>query len=65
MLGTLFGHKAIEMVVDGQLNRMVAMQDGRLTSVPIEEVADRQRLIPTDDPLIAALRAVGVSFGEA
>lgn len=64
VLATLFGHEAIEMIVQGRFNRMVAMQDGRLTSVPIAEVADRQRLVPVDHPLVAACRATGVSFGD-
>ena len=64
VLGTRFGYYAIEMLVGGQYNRMVAMQRGRLTSVAIGEVADRQRLVPLDDPLVAALRATGASFGD-
>lgn len=64
VLATRFGHRAVEMIERGELNRMVALQNGKLTSIPIAEVADRQRLIPVDDPLIAASRAVGVSFGD-
>ena len=52
------------LIIDGAFNRMVAIQAGELTSVPISEVAGRQRLVPLDDPLIAAVRATGASFGE-
>ncbi len=64
VLATQFGYRAIEMLMAGELNRMVAMQNGRLTSVPISEVADQQRTVPPDHPLIAACRAVGVCFGD-
>ena len=64
VLATQFGHRAVEMVTHGEFNRMVAMQCGRLTSVPIAEVADRERLVPLDDPLLIACRATGVSFGD-
>lgn len=64
ILGTRFGHHAIKMILAGTYNHMAAMQAGELTSVPISEVAGRQRLIPANDPLVAALRATGVSFGE-
>ena len=64
VLATQFGHRAVEMIVTGDFNRMVAMQCGRLNSVPIAEVADKQRLVPPDHPLIAACRATGVSFGD-
>jgi len=64
VLATRFGHKAVDMLSRGELNRMVAMQHGGLTSVSIHEVADQQRLVPLDDPLLAACRATGASFGE-
>ncbi len=63
VLATLFGHYAIEMLVAGRVNRMVAMQRGGLTSVSIDEVADQQRLVPPSDPLLTACRATGAFFG--
>ncbi|MHC5112109.1 MAG: 6-phosphofructokinase [Planctomycetota bacterium] len=63
ILGTRFGHYVLEMVASGTFNHMAAMQNGTMTSVPISEVADKQRLVPPDDPLVAALKALGVSFG--
>ena len=65
ILATQFGHHAMELVISGQLNRLVAMQKGQLTSVPLAEVADRVRMIPLDDPIVRASRALGVTFGEA
>jgi len=64
VLATMFGHAAVELAVRGEWNRMVAMQKGQLTSVPIDEVANRQRLVPLDHPLIDAARAVGTCFGD-
>lgn len=43
---------------------MVAVQNGRLTDIDLEEPAGKQRLVPLDDPLIQAARAVNTSFGE-
>jgi len=63
VLATQFGHKAITLLAAGELNRMVAMRRGQLTSVPLAEVAGQQRLVPADDPLVAACRGIGVSFG--
>jgi 6-phosphofructokinase 1 len=64
VLATRFGHYAVQMLMNGELNRMAAMQRGRITSVSINEVADQQRLIPSDDLLVAACRATGASFGD-
>ncbi|MCH8149760.1 MAG: 6-phosphofructokinase, partial [Planctomycetes bacterium] len=63
VLATLFGHEAVKLLSEGAHNRMVAMQHGELTSVSIAEVADQQKLILPDDPLLAACRATGVVFG--
>jgi 6-phosphofructokinase 1 len=64
VLGTLFGHYAVKLLMSGQYNRLAVMQNGRLSSVPLAEVAGRQRTVPIDHPLIAACRAIGVCFGE-
>jgi phosphofructokinase-like protein len=63
ILGTAFGSYAAAMVTDGQFGRMVALQDNRLTSVPLSEVANKTRTIPLDAPILHAARAVGTSFG--
>ena len=42
---------------------MAALQEGRLTSIPLEEVAGKTRTVPLDAPMLAAALAVGTSFG--
>jgi len=65
VLATVFGYKALELVLSGKFGELVVVQNGRITSVPLASVADRQRLVPLDDPTIAAARAVGTCFGDA
>jgi 6-phosphofructokinase 1 len=65
VLGTRFGFEAMRLIHDRNYNQVVVVKDGEFTHVSIEEVANRQRLVSTDDPLIEACRSVGVSFGEA
>jgi phosphofructokinase-like protein len=62
-LATAFGAYAAALVADGQYGRMVATQGGRLTSVAIADVANRQRLVSSDAPMVAAALSVGTSFG--
>jgi ATP-dependent phosphofructokinase / diphosphate-dependent phosphofructokinase len=64
VLATRFGFRALELVAEGQWNQMVALQNGRITSAPIESVAHQQRTIPPDHELIAMARAVGTSLGD-
>jgi 6-phosphofructokinase len=64
VIATQFGDAAIELVKAGERNRMVAMQQGRVTHIDISEPAGRQRTVPPDHPLIAAARSVYTSFGD-
>ena len=63
VLATLFGDHAIEMLKAGITNRLVVMQQGRVTDAPLSEAAGKQRLVPADHPLVAAARSVNTSFG--
>ncbi len=65
VLSTLFGDAAMDLVMTRNDSRLVAWQGGRITSAPILEAAGRQRLVPHDDPLIAAARSVNTCFAEA
>ena len=65
VLATRFGFRAIELIAEGQWNRMVALQNGRITDAPIESVAHQQRTVSPDDDLIAMARAVGTCMGDA
>lgn len=63
ILGTHFGHHAMALLRSGAKGRMVALQKGKLTDIPITEAVGKTRYVPTDEPLIAAARAVGTTFG--
>lgn len=64
VLATQFGYHAIELLMSGARDRMVVMRDGGLGDVDIRFAIDKQRLVPDDDPLVAAARAVKTCFGD-
>jgi phosphofructokinase-like protein len=64
VLATEFGNAAIELLVDGERNRLVVMQGRTVTHIPLEEAENKQRLVPLDHPLIQAARNVGTCFGD-
>ncbi|MEE8442884.1 MAG: ATP-dependent 6-phosphofructokinase, partial [Dehalococcoidia bacterium] len=64
VLGTLFGYKAVELVVNGEFGRMVSLRGENIESVDISTAAGRQRLVPADYHLIEAARCIGTSFGD-
>jgi phosphofructokinase-like protein len=64
VLATLFGSRAIELLMNGKdAGRMVVSRGNDLGDVDIRHVADKQRLVPPDHPLIAAAKGVRTSFG--
>jgi 6-phosphofructokinase 1 len=64
ILATQLGAMAVDLVVLGQFGRMVAVDKGLMTSVPLETASGGPRTVPLDHPLIKAARAVGTSFGN-
>lgn len=63
-LATRYGYEAVEALMAGEKGQLVVWQEGAVKNVPIESVAHQQRKVPLEDPLIAAARAVGTSFGD-
>jgi 6-phosphofructokinase 1 len=64
VLAMQFGHKAIQMVAMYEWNHVAVMQHGETTMVPIETVANQQRLVPVEHPLIAMARSVDTCLGD-
>jgi len=64
ILATQFGHRAAELIMQGGVGRMVVMHNGELSDVDLLHAANRQRLVPLDDPLLIAAKAVRTCLGE-
>lgn len=64
VLATRLGTYAAEMLAEGNYNQMVAMKGSDVTSVPLELVAGKVKLVPPDHPLIRSARRVGTNFGD-
>lgn len=60
VLATRFGYHAAQLVERGCWGHMVALQGDACTSVPISEVAGRNRRVPLDHTLVQATRGIGV-----
>jgi 6-phosphofructokinase 1 len=64
ILATSFGYEALELLVSGVKNHLVVMKNGKLSSVPLSQVAGKIRKVPKNHPLIKAARAVNTCFGD-
>ena len=64
VLATQFGAAAAELIEKRQYGRMVAIQNGQIVSIPLEDAASRTKFLPTDHPMIKVARDIGISFGD-
>jgi len=62
-LATSFGYTAIELLMKGTKNHLVVQKGGKLSSVPLSQVAGRIKTVPKNHYLVKAALAVGTSFG--
>ena len=65
VLATRFGGKAVECVLAGDFDKMVALCPPDIVAVPLADVVGKQRRISPDYDLVRTARALGISFGEA
>lgn len=64
ILATRYGAYAAQCIAEESFGTMVAVKDNNLTTVPLEEVGGKLRLVDANLPLIDKARRMGVSFGD-
>ena len=64
MLASQFGTAAAELIINRQYNRMVAIQNGEICSIPLEEAASRTKFLPVDHPMIQVARDLGICMSD-
>jgi 6-phosphofructokinase 1 len=62
-LSTRLGGHATDLIAKGEFGRMISLKKDKITSVPLEEVAGKLKLVPPDHDLIIQGKRMGVSFG--
>ncbi|MBM4390536.1 MAG: 6-phosphofructokinase [Deltaproteobacteria bacterium] len=63
VLATRFGVGAVDLVEAGRWGELVALRDGRVVGVPIEEAVRANRTVDPEGELVRVARAVGVELG--
>jgi len=64
ILATRYGAYAAQCIAEGNFGMMVALRNNDLTTVSLEEVGGKLRLVGPDNPLVMKGRRMGVSFGD-
>ncbi len=64
ILATLFGVRALEMVLEGEFGKMVTYKGNKICSVSLEEAVSTYNFVDTDDYMVLAAKGIGISFGD-
>ena len=64
MLGTRFGVGAVDLVEAGRFGRMVGLRSEKIVDVSLEEALARPKRVDPNGEEVAAVEAIGVSFGR-
>lgn len=62
-LSTRMGGHATELIANGQFGRMITLRGNEISSVPLEEVAGKLKLVTEDHDLVVQGRRMGICFG--
>jgi 6-phosphofructokinase 1 len=63
ILATRFGVEAVHLADRGEFGKMVALQNNKLTSIDISEVAGKMRPLSVNDSLIQTAVSLGICLG--
>jgi phosphofructokinase-like protein len=64
VLSTRYGVEALNCILDNEFNVMVALQQNEIVRVSINDIAGKNKNVPVDGELVAAAKAIGISFGD-
>jgi 6-phosphofructokinase 1 len=62
VLGTNFGACAVRALASGETGKMVALQAGTVTTVPLSDACANIKSVPADGQLVRTARDIGISF---
>jgi 6-phosphofructokinase 1 len=64
ILATRYGAAAAELVEREQFGRMVCLQGGLITSIPLEDAVGKLKTVPPDGEIVSLAKHLGVGFGD-
>lgn len=64
ILATQFGTAAAHFLAEGDFGKLVALQNGKITGVPLDMIAGKVKNIPADHLMIETARELGTCLGD-
>lgn len=64
ILATQYGTAAAHFLARGDFGKLVALQNGQIVGVPLEEIAGKVKYVPADSSIIQTARELGTCLGD-
>jgi 6-phosphofructokinase len=64
VLATRFGARAVELLLEGTYDHMVAFRPPDIVAVPLAEIVGKTRTIPPDFDVVRTAKSMGISMGD-
>jgi 6-phosphofructokinase 1 len=64
LISLRFGAAAIRCIQEGEFNKLVALRNNNLTTIPISEVAGKMKSVPLDSDTLQTARDIGICMGD-
>ncbi len=64
VLATRFGAYAAQLILEEDYGYMVALKNGEVVTMPLEEVANKLKMVDPNSQIISEAKMVGISFGD-
>ena len=64
ILATRFGARAVELLMAGTYDHMVAFHPPDIVAIPLEDVVGKTRTVPPDFDVVRTARAMNISMGD-
>jgi 6-phosphofructokinase 1 len=64
LIASAFGVRAVDLVMQGKFNRMVAWKNRRVIDIPIEDAISHYQSVPLDDVLVKTAKSLDIYIGN-
>jgi 6-phosphofructokinase 1 len=64
VLATRLGGTAVDVLLAGEHDCMVASRPPDIVTIPLHDVVGKTRTVPVDSDVVRTARAVGIGFGD-
>jgi 6-phosphofructokinase 1 len=64
VIASVFGVKAMELVLDGHFGQLVVLKNNDYVAVPIKEAISAYNVVDPAGTLVQAAKGLGISFGD-